>query len=99
MKLSFEISKLALADLENIWEYTVEQWSIEQANKYYNDIFSAIMYLCENPDSGKPVDEIKIGHRRLNVKSHMILYKIKKETILIDRVLHQRMDIERHFSE
>jgi plasmid stabilization system protein ParE len=33
MKLKFEISELALKDLENIWEYTVEQWSNEQANK------------------------------------------------------------------
>ena len=30
MKLKFEISELALEDLENIWEYTVEQWSNTQ---------------------------------------------------------------------
>ena len=36
MKLKFEISELALEDLDNIWEYTVEQWSNEQANKYSN---------------------------------------------------------------
>jgi plasmid stabilization system protein ParE len=34
MKCKFEISELALEDLDNIWEYTVEQWSKEQANKY-----------------------------------------------------------------
>jgi toxin ParE1/3/4 len=39
MKLKLEISELALEDLDNIWEYTVEEWSIEQANKYYNEIF------------------------------------------------------------
>ncbi len=34
--LKYEISELALEDLDNIWEYTDEQWSNEQANKYYN---------------------------------------------------------------
>ena len=48
MKLKLGISELALEDLDNIWEYTVEEWSIEQANKYYNEIFSAIGKICEN---------------------------------------------------
>ncbi len=61
MKLKFEISELALEDLVNIWQYTVEQWSKEQANKYYNEIFSAIDKICENSDSGKPIDKIKKG--------------------------------------
>jgi plasmid stabilization system protein ParE len=34
MKLKFEISELALEDLDTIWEYTAEQWSDEQSNKY-----------------------------------------------------------------
>jgi toxin ParE1/3/4 len=99
MKLKFEISELALEDLDNIWEYTVEQWSNEQANKYYNEIFSAIDKICENSDGGKPIDEIKKGHRRTNVKSHMIIYKVKGLTIYIDRILHQKMDIEKNLNE
>ena len=99
MKLNFEISKLALEDLENIWAHTVEQWSKEQANKYYNKIFSAINLICENPDSGKPIDEIKKGFRITYVKSHMIIYKVKGTTIYIDRILHQKMDIEKHLDE
>ena len=99
MKLKLKISELALEDLDNIWEYTVEEWSIEQANKYYNEIFSAIGKICENQDIGKPIDEVKKGHRRTNVKSHMIIYKVKRTTIYIDRILHQKMDIEKHFNE
>lgn len=99
MKLSFEISKLALEDLDNIWEYSVEQWSKEQANKYYNEIFSVVDQICENSAIGKPIDEIKKGHRKINVKSHMIIYKVKGMTIYIDRILHQKMDIENHLNE
>lgn len=92
MKLKFEISELALEDLDNIWEYKVEQWSNEQANKYYNEIFSALDKICVNSDTGKSIDEIKKGHRRTNVKFHMIIYKVKGSTIYIDRILHQKMD-------
>lgn len=99
MKLNFEISRLALEDLNNIWNYTLEQWSKEQANKYYNEIFSAIGKICENKDAGKPIDEIKKGHRRINVKSHMILYKVKGNKIYIDRILHQKMDIDKQLNE
>ncbi len=99
MKLNFRISILALEDLNNIWEYTVEQWSKEQANKYYNEIFEAIDKICENSDTGKPIDEIIKGHRRTNVKSHVIIYKVKGKTIYIDRILHQKMNIEKQFNE
>ena len=30
------ISEKALDDLNTIWIYTAENWSIEQANRYYN---------------------------------------------------------------
>lgn len=96
MKLKFEISELALEDLDNLWKYTVEQWSKGQANIYYNEIFSAIGKICENSDIGKPIDEIKKGHKRTNAISHMIIYKVKGTTIYIDRILHQKMDIEKH---
>ncbi|MBK9735076.1 MAG: type II toxin-antitoxin system RelE/ParE family toxin [Saprospiraceae bacterium] len=99
MRLNFEISKLALEDLDNIWEYTVEQWSKEQANKYYEEVFLVIGKICENCDLGKPIDDIKKGHRRTNVKSHMIIYKVKGTTIYLDRILHQKMDIEKHLNE
>ena len=46
--LSFVISKRAISDLEEIWLYTVEKWSIEQADRYYNLIFDEITYICKN---------------------------------------------------
>ena len=99
MKLNFEISRLALKDLDNIWEYTVKQWSKEQANKYDNEIFSVTNKICQNSDSGQPIDEIKKGHQRTNVKYHIIIYKVKGTKVYIDRILHQKMDIEKHLNE
>ena len=97
--LRFEISELALDDLDKIWEFTAEQWSNEQANRYYNEIFSAIGKICENADIGKPIDDVKKGHRRTIVRSHMIIYKTIGTIVFIDRILHQKMDVEKHLNE
>ena len=35
MKINYELSRLALEDIDNIWYYTIENWSKTQANKYY----------------------------------------------------------------
>lgn len=99
MKYSFELSRLALNDLENIWHYTAEHWSKEQANKYYREIFEVIESICNNPDKGQSIHEIKKGHRRMIIASHMIIYKSNSETIFIDRILHQKMSIEKHVGE
>ncbi|MBK9982149.1 MAG: type II toxin-antitoxin system RelE/ParE family toxin [Saprospiraceae bacterium] len=99
MKFRYEISKLALSDLDTIWHYTAEQWSKQQASKYYKQIFQAINDICSKPEIGKTINEIKEGQRMMNVKSHMIVYKIGNKKILIDRILHQRMDLEAQLNE
>ena len=90
----YEISELALEDIDSIWEYTTEKWSTEQAEKYYKEIFSAIEFICLNPDIGNSINEVKEHHRRKLIGSHMIIYKCQKKTVFIDRILHQRMDLE-----
>ncbi len=37
--MPFFISKKAVSDLEEIWLYAIEKWTIEQADRYYNLIF------------------------------------------------------------
>lgn len=99
MKFDYEISKLALKDLDEIWEYTAKQWSKQQANKYYKEIFYFIGKISKNYELGRSIDEIKKGHRRLNIKSHMIIYKTSGNKVLIDRILHQNMDIDTMLNE
>lgn len=99
MKFDFEISKLAFQDINDIWEYTAKQWSKQQANKYYNEIFQAINEVCKNPELGKSIDQVKPGHHKLNVKSHMIIYKAGEDIIYVDRILHQKMYIEKHLND
>ena len=99
MKLNFELKKLALKDINNIWPYTAEQWSNNQANKYYKLILNEIDSICKNPEIGRSIQEVKNHHRVKLVKSHLIVYKVQAETIYVDRILHQQMDIENQLNE
>jgi len=93
--MRYKISKKAIQDIEKIWLYTYENWSLEQADRYYNLILDEIEFIAENFESGKSVDYIKEGYRASMVKSHIIFYKKSKGNIVeIIRVLHQKMDIE-----
>jgi toxin ParE1/3/4 len=91
--LPFVISKKAVADLEGIWLYSVEKWSIDQADRYYNLIFDEINYICRNSNSGKSMEHVRKGYRASKVKSHFIFYRIVNDTIEVIRILHERMDI------
>ena len=92
---SYSISELALKDIDEIWIYTLEKWSLEQADRYYLLIIQEINYLSHNPNSGKSIDYIRLGYRSSKVKSHIIFYKINEsKKIEIIRVLHEKMDFE-----
>jgi toxin ParE1/3/4 len=99
--MKYKISREANLDIENIWLYTLENWSLEQADRYINLIFDEIEYLSENPKTGKDYGHLRKGYFCSRIKSHFIFYKKnqKREEIEIIRVLHQRMDIENQLDE
>ena len=89
----FRFTNEAVKDIEQIWFYTNQKWSVEQADRYYNLIIDEIKFIASNPLSGKSIDYIKEGYRSSKVKSHVIFYKQHEDnTILIIRILHQCMD-------
>ncbi|MHA7131809.1 type II toxin-antitoxin system RelE/ParE family toxin [Algoriphagus namhaensis] len=94
--MGYKISQEANLDIENIWIYTCENWSLEQADKYINLLLDEIEYLAQNPDSGKDYGHVRKGYYRTQVKSHLIFYTVNhnKGEVEIIRILHQRMDIE-----
>ena len=94
MKLDYRISSIALEDIDNIWLYTFENWSLNQANKYYRLIYQEIEFIREDFESGKDIGNVKSGYRQARVQSHLIIYKKADDGVLeIIRILHQMMDI------
>ena len=94
------ISEKALEDINNIWIYTAENWSVEQADRYYNLIIDEIEYIVDNLDMARDCGKIRESYRYSKVKSHLIFFKKNKTNeIEVVRVLHERMDIENRLAE
>jgi len=99
--MKYLISQFAGQDLENIWLYTFENWSREQADRYFELIMNEIEYISNNPDSGSDFSSVRKGYFRSRIKSHFIFYRLSKNKNLVEiiRILHQRMDIETRLNE
>ncbi len=46
---NFHLSKEAKIDISRIYEYGLNQFGLNQANKYYDDLFNCIYKICRNP--------------------------------------------------
>ena len=93
MKLNVILHEEALSDLEEIWLYTFETWSLEQADRYYELIIKEIYFLSKKPKSGKNLNSLREGYYSTKVKSHFIFYKFSLTELEIIRVLYESMDI------
>ena len=91
----YRLSPLAQTDLEDIWLYTFENWSLEQADRYQNDVMAAIAELAQGTRTGRPVG-IREGYFKYAAGSHFIFYRQSDSSLDVIRVLHQRMEAPAH---
>lgn len=93
--VEFYLTNKAVEDLNEIWNYTYDQWSEKQADKYYQRLFDDIQTLTDNPNLGKNYDGIANDLFGLRCQRHIIFFRrIQKNKIEITRILHERMDLK-----
>ena len=96
----YYLTKKAVADLANIWDYTLEKWSEQQADIYYQNLIESFEEITQKPFLGKNYEGITSGLLGLKVKKHIIFYReISKDEIEITRILHGSMDLKRRIRE
>jgi toxin ParE1/3/4 len=94
------ISEKAIEDINNIWIYTAENWSVEQADRYYNLIYDEIEYIVKDFEMARDFGKIRKLYKYSKVKSHLIFFKKDEmNEIEVVRVLHERMDIVNRLAE
>jgi toxin ParE1/3/4 len=98
MITNYRIRSLAQSDLESIWLYTLEQWSVDQANTYLDAIIKRFDWLVENPLLGKSRDDIKEGYYYFPEGMHLVFYVIRETRIEIIGIPHQSMDSDDYFT-
>ena len=88
-------SPAAAADLDNIWDYTVEEWGSDQADRYADDVQSTCISLARGEKRGRDVD-VRSGYLKHAVGKHFVFFRTTKDGIEVIRILHQSMDVGRH---
>ena len=94
---SYRLSRLAATDLQEIAEYTIERFGIEQARRYRDGLKTCFVQLADNSALGRGAEMLIRGLRRFEHQSHVVFYMSEPENLLIVRVLHSSMDAPRHF--
>lgn len=89
---SYALSPQAEIDLEEIWFYTFQTWSLEQADSYLRDVVAAFEGLASGTKRGRDVD-VRPGYLKCPTGSHMIYFRDRDDQIEVIRVLHQRQDV------
>lgn len=92
----FRFSRRAIADLAEIANYTIENFGIEQARRYPERLEFCFQNLADAPNLDRSAEQVASGLRRYEYHSHVIFYMPQGSVVLIVRVLHQSMDVERH---
>jgi len=94
------IRQEAIDDLNNIWKYSFEKWSENQADIYYATLKFACKEIGENPEIGKEYFGVHKNLLGLSVGKHIIFYQlISEHEIEVVRILHERMDLEKRIAE
>jgi toxin ParE1/3/4 len=94
--MRFIISPRARADIDDIWNYTVGHWGERQAEIYLRLLEAAVDAVVSDPKVGPACDDVRPGYRKYRVGSHVLFYRATANTVVVVRILHQRMDVERH---
>ncbi len=92
----YRLAPEARRDLEAIWLYTLEEWGLEQANRYTDELTDVFTQLAVGPQLGTACDHIRTGYRRSRVGRHVVYYRMTDYGIAVVRILHDRMLPTRH---
>ena len=92
---NYELTNKAIEDLNGIWNYTFDEWSEEQADKYYFEILDCCQFIAENQNLGRNYNEIEDTLFGYLINKHIIFFqKISEFKILVVRILHTSMDLK-----
>jgi toxin ParE1/3/4 len=83
-------------DLFAIYAGGLRDFGAEQAEKYLAGLLRAFTFVAEHPLSARERREFTPPVRMHFFGSHVIVYAVRPEDVLIIRVLHGRQDWRRH---
>ncbi len=94
--MAIRLSKRAVADLQEIRMYTIENWGLEQWLVYYRQIVTAFERIAAKPEIGRDRSLFVSGMRSINCERHVIFYRRLDATggkPVVLRIVHQSRNL------
>jgi toxin ParE1/3/4 len=91
-----EISRAADADLAEILSYGTETFGQDRAETYVASFRTTFDLIARHPMAGAVHEEVRPPIRSLPHGSHRVFYDIFENEIVVQRILHKAVDVQRH---
>jgi plasmid stabilization system protein ParE len=86
-------------DLAEFERYSVREWGRKSADRYLDDIQSALDRLKEDPDILRLEPDLAPGLYFYRVRKHLLVCDYTGDTIIVLTVIHTSMDIPARLAE
>jgi len=90
--IAYRLTPAAQRDLEDIWLYTAQTWSMAQADRYTDimeDTFDRLLFMPEMSRDRPEFDP----HVRIHPSAeHLIIYRVEGDQLVVLRVLGAGQD-------
>ncbi len=86
----FRLSPAADADLDRLYDFGIDRFGLDQADRYYDGLEQRFAALAQFPLHYPAVDYVRQGYRRSVYGAHSIYYRILNgDCIEIMRIIGQ----------
>ncbi len=89
------VSDEARSDLVDIAQWSLDHWGEARGRAYMADLDKAFERVVTYPRLGKSLEMLRPGYRSARQGRHVIFYRLELGSVVIIRVLHDRMEFMR----
>ncbi len=86
-------------DLQEIEQYSIQTWGKKVANRYLEDIQTALSLLQEKPDLLRQKPQISSHFKFYRVREHFLVCVELKDFLLVLTIKHGQMDLPIRISD
>ena len=93
MPVTIQLTDRAHYDLQEIADYSLQRWGRMVANRYLEDMQTALSLLQENPELLRDKSEISTAFKFYRVREHFLVCSKLKDVLLVLTISHGQMDL------
>jgi len=93
MTVPYALTRRALLDLQDIYEYSLENWGERRASNYIDALYKAFEQTAA-ASHASPLSSRSAPFLMAQVGSHLIIYDIVPEGLIVLTIVHQMRNVE-----